>query len=83
MNGMLRHHLPPARARDLPLHLPAVAGGPIPSVKGSYTILFGQAASIGYVIESDHVVPLNTVTNTTLRPVKLPLVMDWDEATRA
>jgi hypothetical protein len=33
-------------------------------------------------MESDQVVPLNTATNTTLRPIKIPAVMDWGEATR-
>jgi hypothetical protein len=50
--------------------------------RGAYTILFGQGASIGYVIGEHQVVPLNTVTDTTLRPIKVPLVMDWGEATR-
>ncbi len=44
---------------------------------GAYAILFGQGASIGYVIGEHQVVPLNTVTDTTLRPIKVPLVMDW------
>jgi DNA-binding beta-propeller fold protein YncE len=58
------------------------AGAPIPSGKGSYTMLFGQGASIGYLIESDRVVPLNTATNTTLRPITMPTVIDWGEAVR-
>ena len=59
------------------------AGEPIPSGKGSYTVLFGQGASIGYLIESHQVVPLNTATNTTLRPIKMPTtVIDWGEAVR-
>jgi hypothetical protein len=37
---------------------------------------------IGYLIESRQVVPLNTATNTTLRPIKLPAVIDWGEAVR-
>jgi len=45
-------------------------------------MLFGQGASIGYLIESDQVVPLNTATNTTLRPIKVPTVIDWGEAAR-
>ena len=58
------------------------AGEPIASGKGSYAMLFGQGASIGYLIESDQVVPLNTATNTTLRPIKVPTVIDWGEAAR-
>jgi hypothetical protein len=64
---------------DLATH---TAGTPIASGAGAYTILFGQGASIGYVIGEHQVVPLNTVTDTTLRPIKVPLVMDWGEATR-
>ena len=45
-------------------------------------MLFGQGASIGYLIGSHQVIPLNTATNTTLRPIKLPTVIDWDEAVR-
>jgi len=58
------------------------AGEPIPSGEGSFTMLFGQGASIGYLIESDQVVPLNTATNTTLRPITAPTVIDWGEAVR-
>lgn len=58
------------------------AGEPIATGRGSYTMLFGQGASIGYLIESDQVVPLNTATNTTLRPIPMPRVMDWGEAVR-
>ena len=66
-----------------PIHLAThTAGRPILSAKGSYTMLFGQGASIGYLIESDGVVPLNTATNTTLPSIKLPAVMDWGEAMR-
>ena len=49
---------------------------------GRYTMLFGQGASIGYLIGSRQVIPLNTATNTTLRPIKLPTVIDWGEAVR-
>ncbi len=59
---------------------PTPAGAPIPSGAGAYTILFGQGASIGYLVGEHQIVPLNTVTNTTLRPIKLPLVMDWGAA---
>jgi len=45
-------------------------------------MLFGQGASIGYLIESDGVITLNTATNTTLPRIKLPAVMDWGEAMR-
>lgn len=58
------------------------AGQPIASGKGSYTIVFGQHASIGYLMESEQVLPLNTTTNTTLRPIKIRGVMDWGEAVR-
>jgi len=34
------------------------------------------------VSESDQVVLLNTATNTTLRPIKVPTVIDWGEAAR-
>ena len=49
---------------------------------GRYTMLFGQGASIGYLIGSRQVIPLNTATNTTLRPIRLPAVIDWGEAVR-
>lgn len=45
-------------------------------------MLFGQGASIGYLIESDQVVPLNTANNTTLRPIPMSRVMGWGEAVR-
>jgi YVTN family beta-propeller protein len=57
-------------------------GKPIPSGKGSYAMLFGHGASTGYLIQSQQVLPLNTATNTTLRPIKLPTVIDWGEAVR-
>jgi YVTN family beta-propeller protein len=56
------------------------AGQPIASGKGSYTILFGQHASVGYLMEFEQVVPLNTTNNTTLRPIKIRGVMGWGEA---
>jgi len=62
---------------DLATH---TAGKPISSGKGSFTVLFGHGASIGYLIESQQMVPLNTATNTTLSPIKLPTVIDWGEA---
>jgi YVTN family beta-propeller protein len=62
---------------DLATH---TVGKPISSGKGSFTVLFGHGASIGYIIESQQIVPLNTATNTTLPPIKLPTVMDWGEA---
>ena len=66
-----------------PIHLATrTAGRPIPAGAGSYAMLFGQGTSIGYLIESSRVVPLNTATNTTLRPIKLPAVIDWGEAVR-
>lgn len=58
------------------------ADKPIATGHGSSTMLFGQGASIGYLIESGQVVPLNTATNATLRPVKLPTVISWAEAVR-
>ncbi len=45
-------------------------------------MLFGQGASIGYLIKSHQVVPMNTAANTILRPIKVPTVMDWGEAVR-
>jgi hypothetical protein len=45
-------------------------------------MLFGQSASIGYLIESHQAVPLNTATTTILRPIKVPTVVDWGEAVR-
>lgn len=62
-----------------PIHLATrTVGGPIPSGNGSHTMLFGQGASIGYLIESHLVVLLNTATNTTLRPIKMPTtIIDW------
>jgi DNA-binding beta-propeller fold protein YncE len=53
---------------------------PISSGKGSFTVLFGHGASMGYLIESQQIVPLNTATNTTLPPIKLPTILDWGEA---
>jgi len=76
------------RSRDgtplvIPIHLTTrTVGRPIPSGQGSFTMLFGQGASIGYLIESGRVVPLNTATNTTLRPIRLPTIIDWAEAAR-
>jgi hypothetical protein len=62
-------------------------GMPIPTGNGPYhggpeDLLFGQGASIGYLIKSDLVVPLNSATNTTLRPIKLPAIIGWSEAVR-
>jgi hypothetical protein len=66
-----------------PIHLATrTVGRPIPSGDGSYAMLFGQGASIGYLIESGQVVPLNTATNRTLRPIKLPRIIGWGEAVR-
>jgi hypothetical protein len=58
-------------------------GKPIASGEGSFTMLLGQGASIGYLIETGRVVPFNTATNATLPPIKLPAdVIDWGEAVR-
>jgi YVTN family beta-propeller protein len=62
---------------DLATH---TVGKPVSSGKGSFTVLFGHGASIGYLIESQQIVPLNTATNTTLPPIKLPTILDWGEA---
>ena len=80
-HGETAYFLDTLRGRVIPIHLAShTVGEPIPSGKGSYTMLFGHGASIGYLIESQQVVPLNTITNTTLPPIKLPTVIDWGEA---
>jgi YVTN family beta-propeller protein len=72
----------------IPIDLGAGSVGmPIPTGNGPYhggpeDLLFGQGASIGYLIKSDLVVPLNSATNTTLRPIKLPAIIGWSEAVR-
>ncbi len=48
---------------------------------GSQTLLFGQDASIGYLVKSDRLVPLKSATNTLLRPIKFPALIDASEAT--
>jgi hypothetical protein len=47
---------------------------------GVHTLLFGQGASIGYLVKSDRLVPLNAATNAILRPVKFPALIAVSEA---
>ena len=76
--GKTAYFLDTMRGAVMPIHLATdTVGKPISSGNGpyhggAYTLLFGQDASIGYLIKSDRLVPLNTATNTTLRPIKLP-----------
>ena len=51
-------------------------------VRGPLHDAVRSGPSIGYLIGSRQVIPLNTATNTTLRPIKLPTVIDWDDAVR-
>jgi YVTN family beta-propeller protein len=82
-HGKTGYFLDTLRGVVTPIHLSTrTEGKPIPAGEGSYTILFGHDASIGYLIESQQVLPLNTVTNATLPPIKLPTVIDWGEAVR-
>lgn len=80
-HGKTAYFLDTLRGAVTPIRLAThTVGEPIPSGKGSYTMLFGHGASIGYLIESQQVVPPNTATNTTLPPIKLPTVIGWGEA---
>jgi DNA-binding beta-propeller fold protein YncE len=84
--GKTAYFLDTMRGAVTPIDLATgTVGRPIPTGNGPYhgspyTILFGQGASIGYLIKSDQVVPLNTATNTTLPPIKLPTIISWGEA---
>ena len=51
-------------------------------VRGPLHDAVRSGASIGYLIGSRQVIALNTATNTTLRPIRLPAVIDWGEAVR-
>jgi YVTN family beta-propeller protein len=74
------------RSAVIPIHLATdTAGKPIPTGNGPYhggsdALVFGRGASIGYLIKSDRVVPLNTATNTTLPPIKVPAIIGWSAA---
>ncbi len=85
-SGKTAYFLDTMRGAVIPIHLATgTVGKPIPSGNGPYhggskTLVFGQGASIGYLIKSDRVVPLNTATSTILPPIKLPTVIGWSEA---
>lgn len=82
-DGKTAYYLDTLRGAVIPIHLATrTVGEPIPTGNGSFTMLFGHGASIGYLVESQQVLPLNTATNTTLPPIKLPTVIDWGEAVR-
>jgi len=83
--GKTAYFLDTMRGAVIPIRVAThTMGKPIPSGNGpyhggSYTMLFGQGASIGYLIKSDRVVPLNTATNTIMPAIKLPRVIGWGE----
>jgi YVTN family beta-propeller protein len=83
-DGKTAYFLDTLRGGVTPIDLATLTAGKlIPSGGASYTMLFGQGAAIGYLIESNQVVPLNTATNTTLPPIKMPAtVIDWGQAVR-
>jgi YVTN family beta-propeller protein len=85
--GKTGYVLDTMRSAVTPIHLASfTVGKPIPSGSGPYhggsqALFFGQDATIGYLIKSDRLVPLNTATNTTLRPIKFPALINASEAT--
>lgn len=85
-DGKTAYLLDTMRGAVIPIHLATdTVGKPIPTGNGPYhggsqALFFGESASIGYLIKSDRVVPLNTATSTTLRPIRFPSVIGWGEA---
>jgi YVTN family beta-propeller protein len=86
--GKTAYFLDTMRGTVIPIHVAAdTEGKPIPTGTGPYhggadDLVFGPDAAIGYLIKSDRVVPLNSATNTTLPPIKLPAIIGWSEAVR-
>ncbi len=85
--GKTAYFLDTLHSAVTPIHLATdtvgkpIASGDGPYHGGSQTLLFGQDASIGYLVKSDRLVPLKSATNTLLRPIKFPALIDASEAT--